>query len=182
MAISANAKMTAKVLMVALSRPIEARSVKHRGEKRKFHFGMPGHDSRSAAAGVRVGMIGRMRGALAQGWTVACSSHNRAIMSIDQERRHAAECDQNPNRKASVPKESVDHECDSSLKVLGRLHGLSQLYSAGIVVVSGCGSHLVAASGCVPLTGWCDRKTKNIDSATIAPAINMEIQCSIAIS
>jgi hypothetical protein len=50
MAISANANMTAKVFMVALSRPIEARSVKHRGEKRKFHFGMPGHESTSRAA------------------------------------------------------------------------------------------------------------------------------------
>jgi hypothetical protein len=38
MAISANTKMTAKVLMVAYSRAIEARSVKPRGEKRKFRF------------------------------------------------------------------------------------------------------------------------------------------------
>jgi hypothetical protein len=33
--------MTAKVLMVAKSRAIEARSVKHRGEKRRFCFGRP---------------------------------------------------------------------------------------------------------------------------------------------
>ena len=33
MAISAKTKMTAKVLMVAKSRAIEARSVKHRGEQ-----------------------------------------------------------------------------------------------------------------------------------------------------
>jgi hypothetical protein len=43
-------------------------------------------------------------------------AHERAIMSFDQERRHAAEYDQNPNRKASVPKECVDHECDSSVE------------------------------------------------------------------
>jgi hypothetical protein len=41
MAISAKTKMTAKVLMVAKSRAIEARSVKHRGEKRRFCFGRP---------------------------------------------------------------------------------------------------------------------------------------------
>ena len=45
-------------------------------------------------------------------------AHDRAIVSFDQERRHAAEYDQNPNRKASVPKECVDHECDSFLKDL----------------------------------------------------------------
>ncbi len=37
-------------------------------------------------------------------------------MSFDRERRHASEYDQNPSCKASVPKECVDHECDSSLK------------------------------------------------------------------
>ena len=45
-------------------------------------------------------------------------AHDRAIMSFNHERRHAAEYDQNPNRKASVPKECVDHECDSFLKEL----------------------------------------------------------------
>jgi hypothetical protein len=49
MAISAKTKMTAKVLMVAKSRAIGARSVKHRGEKRRFCFGRPRHDSRNAA-------------------------------------------------------------------------------------------------------------------------------------
>src|ERR1700738_4589478 len=50
MAISANTKMTAKVLMVAKSRAIEARSGKHRGEKQRFCFGRPRHDSRNAAS------------------------------------------------------------------------------------------------------------------------------------
>jgi hypothetical protein len=36
-------------------------------------------------------------------------------MSVDNEGRHAAEYDKNPRRKASVSKESVDHECDSSI-------------------------------------------------------------------
>src|ERR1700722_9844321 len=44
MTITANTKMTASVLMVAHSRAIEARSVKHRGEKRKFRFGRPAKD------------------------------------------------------------------------------------------------------------------------------------------
>jgi hypothetical protein len=47
---------------------------------------------------------------------ITSMADDRAIMSFDHERRHAAEYDQNPNRKASVPKECVDHECDSSLK------------------------------------------------------------------
>jgi hypothetical protein len=40
-------------------------------------------------------------------------------MSVDNEGRHAAEYDKNPRRKASVPKESVDHECDSSVETIG---------------------------------------------------------------
>jgi hypothetical protein len=51
-------------------------------------------------------------------------------MSFDHERRHAAEYDQNPNRKASVPKECVDHECDSFLKelIVGLAETFSRLY------------------------------------------------------
>src|SRR5713101_4278563 len=37
-------------------------------------------------------------------------------MGVDNEGRHAAECDKNPRCKASVPKESVDHESDSSVE------------------------------------------------------------------
>jgi hypothetical protein len=37
-------------------------------------------------------------------------------MSVDNEGRHGAEYDKNPRRKASVPKESVDHGCDSSVE------------------------------------------------------------------
>jgi hypothetical protein len=57
----------------------------------------------------------------------ASMAHDRAIMSFDHERRHAAEYDQNPNRKASVPKECVDHECDSFLKEL--IVGLAETFS-----------------------------------------------------
>jgi hypothetical protein len=61
MVINANTKMTAKVLMVAYSRAIEARSVKHRGEKRKFYFGMLRHDSRNAAGASLPGKAVRHR-------------------------------------------------------------------------------------------------------------------------
>jgi hypothetical protein len=54
--------MTAKVLMVAKSRAIEARSVKHRGEKRRFCFGRPRHDSRLAAGAFWLGKAVRTTG------------------------------------------------------------------------------------------------------------------------
>ncbi len=56
MVINANTKMTNKVLMVAAWRAIKAYSVKHRGEKRKFHFGMP------RMSPVRVPIHGGQRG------------------------------------------------------------------------------------------------------------------------
>jgi hypothetical protein len=67
----------------------------------------------------------------------ASMAHDRAIMSFDQERRHAVEYDQNPNRKASVPKECVDHECDSFLKELMRLCCLTTARSSRIAELRG---------------------------------------------
>jgi hypothetical protein len=43
--------------MVAKSHSIEARSVKHRGEKRRFCFGRPRHDSRLAAGAFWLGRL-----------------------------------------------------------------------------------------------------------------------------
>jgi hypothetical protein len=37
-------------------------------------------------------------------------------MDVGSDHRRAGEYDQNPRGKASVPKESVDHECDSSVE------------------------------------------------------------------
>jgi len=39
-------------------------------------------------------------------------------MGFDRERRYAAEYDQTPRDQTSVPKESVEHDCDSSLNNL----------------------------------------------------------------
>ena len=46
------------------------------------------------------------------------SSQNRPIMRVVDKHRHAGEYDQNPRSKASVPKESVDHRCDSSVETI----------------------------------------------------------------
>jgi len=42
--------------------------------------------------------------------------HNRPVMSFHCQHRSDAEHDQNPDDKAGVPKESVDHGCDSSVE------------------------------------------------------------------
>src|ERR1700738_2544112 len=49
--------MTAQVLRRGMSRAIEARSVKHRGEKRRFCFGWPRPDSRIAAGAFWLGRL-----------------------------------------------------------------------------------------------------------------------------
>jgi hypothetical protein len=50
------------------------------------------------------------------GLDVMASVLNRPVMHFGGEQRHTAQCDQQPHCKPSVPKESVDHECDSSLE------------------------------------------------------------------
>ena len=42
--------------------------------------------------------------------------HNRPVMSFHCELRSDAEHDKNPDDEAGVPKESVDHGCDSSVE------------------------------------------------------------------
>jgi hypothetical protein len=65
-------------------------------------------------------------------------------------------------------------------------HGVSQLYSAGIALVSGFAPQGAADSilwgGCSLLMGCCGRKTKKIDRATSTQATNVETLCGIAIS
>jgi hypothetical protein len=40
-------------------------------------------------------------------------------MSVGRDDQQAVENDKNPHRKTAVPKESVDHECASSVKTIG---------------------------------------------------------------
>jgi hypothetical protein len=47
------------------------------------------------------------------------SSQNRPIKSVDHDDQQAVENDKNPHRKTGVPKESIDHECASSVKTIG---------------------------------------------------------------
>ncbi len=42
------------------------------------------------------------------------------IIDLGSEHRYEGEYDQHPRRKASVPNESVNHECDSSFDAAGR--------------------------------------------------------------
>jgi hypothetical protein len=46
------------------------------------------------------------------------SSQNRPIKSVDQDGQQAVENDKKPHRKTGVPKESIDHECASSVKTI----------------------------------------------------------------
>ena len=57
---------------------------------------------------------GRGRIALSAPPHIFC--HNRPVISFHCEHRSDAEHDQNPDDKAGVPKESVDHGCDSSVE------------------------------------------------------------------
>ena len=56
--------------------------------------------------------------ALASVWMVL-SPQNRPIMNVNHKVRQTAENDQDPRCKASVPKESIEHKCDSFLGWIG---------------------------------------------------------------
>jgi hypothetical protein len=97
MVIDASTKMMTKVLMVALSRAIEARSVKHRGEKRKFHFGMaPRHDSSSAAGAFWARRAVRWRPALKS------SPKGPKVARMDAVRNESDRPDLNPGSVAEL--------------------------------------------------------------------------------
>src|ERR1700720_866454 len=51
---------------------------------------------------------------------------NRPIMCVDSKYRYAGEYDKNPSCKASVPKESVDHNRDSSVETIGQVYANEQ--------------------------------------------------------
>jgi len=63
----------------------------------------------------------------------------------------------------------------------GMGHGFSQVYSAGIRLLSGLVAHCLsinpALGDLIPLSSGCGRSAKNTDSVIIVPAAIIEIAC-----